>query len=60
VVVFRHTAIDSVIDSVDQGRGQVIDSVIDSVLAHAQNQKIHAQEIIDSVGKYPYFFLPKQ
>jgi hypothetical protein len=51
LVGFRHPAIDSVIDSVDQGRGQVIDSVIDSVLAHAQNEEVHAQQIIDSVGK---------
>jgi hypothetical protein len=36
MVSFRHTA---------------IDSVIDSVISQIQNQKIHAQEIIDSAGK---------
>jgi hypothetical protein len=60
MVGFRHPAIVSVIVSVDQGRGQVIVSVIVSVTSQIQNQKIHAQEIIVSVGKYPYFFLPKQ
>jgi tRNA A37 threonylcarbamoyladenosine modification protein TsaB len=57
---FRHPAIVSVIVSVDQGRGQVIVSVIVSGTSQIQNQEIHAQEIIVSVGKYPYFFLPKQ
>jgi hypothetical protein len=33
-------------------RHLAIDSVIDSVLAHAQNGLTHAQQIIDSVGKY--------
>jgi hypothetical protein len=34
-----------------------IDSVIDSVLAHVQNDLRHAQQIIDSAGKYTCFFL---
>jgi hypothetical protein len=57
VVGFRHTAIDSVIDSVDGGvRWRVIDSVIDSVLTHVQNDLLHAQQIIDSAGRYTLFF----
>jgi hypothetical protein len=40
VVGFRHPA---------------IDSVIDSVLAHAQNEEVHAQQIIGSAGKYTLF-----
>jgi hypothetical protein len=41
VVGFRHPA---------------IDSVIDSVVAHVQNDLRHAQQIIDSAGKYTLFF----
>jgi hypothetical protein len=41
VVGFRHPA---------------IDSVIDSVICQIQNQKIHAQQIIDSAGKYTLIF----
>jgi hypothetical protein len=37
-------------------RHPAIDSVIDSVLAHAQNEEVHAQQIIDSAGKYTLFF----
>jgi hypothetical protein len=48
VVDFRHPAI----DSVDGARRRVIDSV----LAHVQNEEVHAQQIIDSAGKYTLFF----
>jgi hypothetical protein len=53
VIGFRHTAIDSVSDSVD---GDITDSVSDSVTSQIQNQKIHAQCTTDSAGKYTLFF----
>jgi hypothetical protein len=57
IVDLRHPAIDSVIDSVAGGvKWRVIDSVIDSVLPHVQNDLLHAQQIIDSAGKYTLFF----
>jgi hypothetical protein len=54
IVCSRQPAIDSVIDSVAGDKS--IDSVIDSVVAHAQNEEVHAQQIIDSAGKYTLLF----
>jgi hypothetical protein len=56
VVGFRDPVIVSVIVSVDRGKREVIVSAIVSVLAHVQKPVSRAQEIIVSVGKYPYFF----